>query len=90
MPSAACCLSFNPRDNSVDEGASLELGEDAEHLDHHPAGGTARIKRLGGATKQNLSLVELLEARQTGSGVKHDDFAERSRIVAVGTIQGAR
>nr|WP_246143191.1 hypothetical protein [Actinacidiphila oryziradicis] len=36
-PLAACGLSFHAVDDAVDNGLSLELGEDAEHLHQHPA-----------------------------------------------------
>jgi hypothetical protein len=35
-------------ERNADIGISLELGEDPEHLDHHPSGGRGGVERLGG------------------------------------------
>ncbi|HEX4754879.1 MAG TPA: hypothetical protein VH661_03885 [Candidatus Dormibacteraeota bacterium] len=46
-PAAARRLALHAGDDAVDNGGALELGEDAEHLHHHPAGRCGRVERLG-------------------------------------------
>jgi hypothetical protein len=46
--------------DAVDDRCVFELGEDAEHLQHHPAGGRASVERLGRRLEHNLELVELV------------------------------
>ncbi|HET9676752.1 MAG TPA: hypothetical protein VFP21_04515 [Solirubrobacterales bacterium] len=46
-PLAAFCLALHPGDGSFDDGRPLELGEDAEHLNHHPPGRAGGVERLG-------------------------------------------
>jgi hypothetical protein len=36
---ASAGFAFHVGDNPVDDGGPFELGEHAEHLDHHAAGG---------------------------------------------------
>ena len=47
-PAAPGGLSLHAGDHPVDDGGPLELGEDPEHLDHHPSRRARRVERLGG------------------------------------------
>lgn len=55
------CLSLHPRHDALDDSRPLELGEDAEHLDHHPPGRGRGVERLGRGAEQNVGIVEPLE-----------------------------
>src|ERR1700682_113899 len=73
-PLAGCCLAFHACDGAVDQGGPLELGEDAEHLHHHSAGGCGRVERFRGLPEGDMGSVQLLEdlgkaAHRTGQPV---------------------
>lgn len=55
-PLAASGLALHFGDNTVDGGRPLELGEDTERLDHHPAGVRPGIERLGRRAGMDVSL----------------------------------
>src|SRR5579864_7853121 len=61
QPLAARGLAFHPCDHAVDQGVSLELGEYAEHLDHHPARRSAGVEGFCRGAKADAGLVELLQ-----------------------------
>ncbi len=60
-PFAAGGFAFHAGDHPVDDGGPFELGEHAEHLDHHSPGGGGGVERLGGRTERHSGGVELLE-----------------------------
>jgi hypothetical protein len=60
-PLAACGLALQARHDAVDDRGPLELGEDAEHLHHHPARGSGGVERLGRRAEGDARLVELLQ-----------------------------
>jgi hypothetical protein len=45
-PSASCGLALHPAHDTLDDRCTLELGEDAEHLNYHPASWRPGIKGL--------------------------------------------
>ena len=59
-PAAFADTPFEPGDDAVDDGGVLELGEDAEHLQHHPPGGRAGVERLGRRLQDDAQPVEFL------------------------------
>jgi hypothetical protein len=59
-PFAFADAAFEAGGDAVDDGGVFELGEDAEHLQHHPAGGGAGVERLRGRLQDDVELVELL------------------------------
>jgi len=61
VPLASRRLAFHAGNNAVDEGRALELGEDAEHLDHHPTSGATGVERLGRAPEEHSGLVQFVE-----------------------------
>ncbi|MFY9579386.1 MAG: hypothetical protein WAQ33_08670 [Gaiellaceae bacterium] len=60
-PLAAGRLAFHAGDHPLDDRRPFELGEDTEHLDHHPPGRAGGVERLAGAAKEHAGLVELLQ-----------------------------
>ena len=42
-------------------GGAFELGEHAEHLDHHPPGGGGGVERFGGGAERDAGGVEVFE-----------------------------
>ncbi|HEV3232313.1 MAG TPA: hypothetical protein VG245_08670 [Candidatus Dormibacteraeota bacterium] len=80
-PAAPRRLALKARDHSVDDRGALELGEYAEHLHHHAAGGRRGIERLGGGAEGDAGLVELIEdvseaTDRTGESVHSVDEEE--------------
>jgi hypothetical protein len=51
---------FDACADGVDDRGVLELGEHAEHLQHHPAGRGAGVERLGRGAQHDAEPVELL------------------------------
>jgi hypothetical protein len=45
---------------ALDDGCVLELGEDAQHLEHHLASGVRGVERLGDALQDDAVLRELV------------------------------
>ena len=45
---------------ALDDGLVLELGEDAEHLQHHLPGGVGRVEGLGDALEGDTVLREFV------------------------------
>lgn len=82
--------------------APLELGEDAEHLDHHPAGRATGVEGFGGGAEDDVSLIQVLEdlgqpADRAGEAVDAIDEQEveaaqpglGQRPLQLGPVQGA-
>ena len=61
VPAAARGLALHACHDTVDEGGALELGENAEHLDHHPASGRAGLEGLGRAPEDHAGVIEVFE-----------------------------
>src|SRR5712692_3782833 len=61
MPAAPGSLAFHARYDAIDQRGALELGEDAEHLNHHPASRGTGVEGLGRGAKQDAGFVEFLE-----------------------------
>jgi hypothetical protein len=59
-PSAFFRAALDAGGDAVDHSGVLELGEDAEHLQHHPARGGAGVERLGRRPQHDAEPVELL------------------------------
>jgi hypothetical protein len=56
---------LDARGHAVDDRCMLELGEDAEHLKHHPAGRCACVERLGRRAQDHVEPCQLLgDARE--------------------------
>src|SRR5215467_4065915 len=60
-PAAASGLALHAGDHAVDDGGPLELGEDAEHLDHHATGWAAGVEGLGGGAEDGSGAVEVVQ-----------------------------
>jgi hypothetical protein len=53
----------------VDDGGAFELGEHAEHLDHHASGGGGGVERFGGGPERDSGGVEVFgDLRQAAEG----------------------
>src|SRR5262249_4620530 len=61
VPAAASGLALHSRNGPIDDGRSLELGKDGEHLNHHPAGGRASIEGLGSAAEDDTHTIQVVE-----------------------------
>src|SRR5581483_11353200 len=59
-PFAFADTAFESGGDTVDDGGVLELGEHAEHLQHHPPRRGAGIERLSRRLQDDVELVELL------------------------------
>jgi hypothetical protein len=51
---------FESYGDAVDDGRVFELGEHAEHLQHHPPRRGAGVERLGRRLQHDVELVEFL------------------------------
>ena len=60
-PAAFGGFAFHAGDDAVDDGGAFELGEHAEHLDHHPSGGGGGVERFGGGPECDACGVEVFE-----------------------------
>src|SRR5579872_874305 len=60
-PATPSCLLVQGVSDPLNERGSLELGEDAQKLPHHAAGGGLVLKRLGSAAESNASVVKLFD-----------------------------
>ena len=60
-PLSPFCLSFHPGDRAFDNRRPLELGEDAEHLHHHPSRGAGGVEGLGRRAEEHVGRVEAVE-----------------------------
>jgi len=60
-PGAASRLSLHAGDHPVHDGGPLELGEDAEHLDHHPSRRRRGVEGLGCGAEGDSSGVEVFQ-----------------------------
>jgi hypothetical protein len=49
---------LDPGADAIDDGRVLELGEDAEHLEHHPPSGGAGVERLGCRAQHHAVRIE--------------------------------
>ncbi len=54
-------LLLHPDLGALDDRGVLELGEDAEHLEHHLAGGVGGVERLGDRLQDDAVLGELVD-----------------------------
>lgn len=61
QPLAPGGFALHPRDHPVDQRGPLELGKDAEHLNHHPAGRGPGVEGLGRRAEVDSDLVQLLQ-----------------------------
>ncbi|HVD01415.1 MAG TPA: hypothetical protein VNG93_09775 [Candidatus Dormibacteraeota bacterium] len=61
IPATAGGLALHSGDHPIDHGRALELGEDAEHLDHHSAGWGASVEGLGRRAEGDTSPIQLIE-----------------------------
>ncbi len=61
VPAAFGGLLLHPGDHTLDQCGPFELGEDSEHLDHHPTRRRGGVERLGRRAKRDVSVVELFE-----------------------------
>ncbi|HSZ06867.1 MAG TPA: hypothetical protein VK778_16900 [Solirubrobacteraceae bacterium] len=59
-PAATSGLALQPGSDALHDQRTLELGEHAEHLHHHPAGRGAGVERLGRGAEDHTSLVKLV------------------------------
>ncbi|HVC87819.1 MAG TPA: hypothetical protein VNC40_10390 [Gaiellaceae bacterium] len=65
VPAALLRAAFDAGADAVDDRGVLELGEHAEHLQHHPPSSRAGVERLGRGAEDDVELVEFLrELRQ--------------------------
>src|SRR6266511_4607765 len=60
-PASAGGFALLARENPLDDHRSFELGEDAEHLHHHPTGRGPGIEGFGGRTESDVCLAELVD-----------------------------
>ena len=60
VPAAFLGAAFDAGGDSVDDGGVLELGEHAEHLQHHAPGWRACVERLGRRAQDHAEPVKLL------------------------------
>jgi hypothetical protein len=60
-PLAAGGLAFHAADDAVDDGGALELGDHAQHLDQHAAGGGGGVERLRRAAEGDPGIVQLVQ-----------------------------
>ena len=60
-PAAAGGFAFLAGDDPLDDQGALELGEDAEHLHHHPPGRSAGVERLGRRAEDDVAGGELVD-----------------------------
>ncbi|MCI0636755.1 MAG: hypothetical protein L0206_22990 [Actinobacteria bacterium] len=51
---------LHPGRDPLDDRGPFELGEDGEHLQHHLAGGSGGVERLGCRAKRDAEVVEVL------------------------------
>nr|WP_262324441.1 hypothetical protein [Acidiferrimicrobium sp. IK] len=91
-PLAAGGFAFHAGDDPVDDGRPFELGEHAEHLDHHPSGWGGGVERLGGRTERHTGGVERFEqagqtAHRPGEAV---DPVDEKEVEAVRSGLGER
>ena len=78
------------------DGCALELGEDAEHLEHHAPGWGGGIERLGQRLKGDARPFELLDeyrqlteiARQAVDPEHEQQVVGAGRCCAAGKRQG--
>jgi hypothetical protein len=59
-PFALADAPFEAGGDTVDDRRVLELGKDAEHLQHHPTRRAAGVERLGRRLQHDVELVEFL------------------------------
>ncbi len=85
-PLAARRLALHAGDRALDDRRSLELGEHAEHLDHHPPGRACGVERLGRRPEQDARLVEALEdLREPPDGAREAvDAVDEQEVEALG------
>ena len=60
-PLAARRLALHSSDHSIDQSRAFELGEHAEHLDHHATRGGAGVERLSCGAEADACVVEFLQ-----------------------------
>ncbi|MDA8358386.1 MAG: hypothetical protein M0Z95_19325 [Actinomycetota bacterium] len=60
-PAATGSFALHAGDHPVDDGRPLELGEHAEHLDHHPPGRARGVEGLGGRAEGDPGSVQVFE-----------------------------
>src|SRR6266508_2894914 len=65
-PPASGRLSLHPGYDPIDDGGSLEFGEDAEQLHQHPTRCRGRVNRFGGRTERHASPFEFFEEMEIG------------------------
>lgn len=64
-PAAFPGAALDPTRHAIDDRRVLELGEDPEHLKHHPPRRRACVERLGGRAQNHVELCQLLgDARE--------------------------
>nr|WP_228787104.1 hypothetical protein [Nocardia terpenica] len=63
LPFAFGGFAFHARDNAVDDGVALELGEHAQHLHQHATHGRGGIERFCGRTEHDVGSVQFIEQR---------------------------
>ncbi|MGC2373779.1 MAG: hypothetical protein WA484_07890 [Solirubrobacteraceae bacterium] len=60
VPAAFAGAALDPRGDAVNDGGVLELGKDAEHLQHHPPCWGAGVEWLGRRAQHDVEGVQLL------------------------------
>src|ERR1700687_4068708 len=84
-PFAARGLALHASDHAIDQRGALELGENAEHLDHHPARCSASVEGFCSGAKADAGLVELLQQlrQRTDRPAQTVDSIDEEHVVAL-------
>lgn len=85
-PLAAARLALHAGIDAADDRCPLELGEDPQHLEHHPARQICRVERLGHRTEGDTGLLQLLDQRGELSKVAGQavDPEDEQQVVGAG------
>src|SRR5215472_6218877 len=89
-PAAASGLALQAGDHAVDDGGPLELGEDAEHLDHHATGWAAGVERLGGGAEDDAGAIEVVQdlSQAPHRASQPVDAVDEEHVVTAGVCLG--